>query len=70
MTGLHIRRFNTRRAILILALAVCVYSLLLILIIELEKDAPNKKIDSVLDAVWYLMETLTTVGYGDMLPVT
>ena len=70
MTGLHIRRFNTKRAILILALAVTVYTLLLILIIELEKDAPNKKIDSVLDAVWYLMETLTTVGYGDMLPVT
>ena len=35
MAGLHIRRFNTKRAILILTLAVTVYTLLLVLIIEL-----------------------------------
>jgi len=35
----------------------------------LEKDA-NPKIESFLDALWWGVATVTTVGYGDVHPVT
>lgn len=34
-----------------------------------EKDV-NPKIDSYLDALWWSFATTTTVGYGDITPVT
>jgi voltage-gated potassium channel len=35
-----------------------------------ERDAPDSNIESVPDAVWYAITTVTTVGYGDRFPVT
>jgi voltage-gated potassium channel len=70
MAGFQIKRFNTKRAVKTLVIVVAVYTLLLALLMNLEKNAPDKNINTVQDAVWYLMETLTTVGYGDVLPVT
>jgi voltage-gated potassium channel len=70
MAGFHIKRFNPKRALTALAVVLVVYATLLALLVHLEKDAPTKSIVSTQDAIWYLMETLTTVGYGDVLPVT
>jgi voltage-gated potassium channel len=38
--------------------------------LQLESGAPNARITSVQDGVWYAIATLTTVGYGDLVPVT
>ena len=70
MAGFHIRGFNTKRAVIILTSVVIIYSLLLAILMNLERDVPGSKLVSTLDAIWYLMETLTTVGYGDILPVS
>lgn len=35
-----------------------------------ESNHPDSQINSMLDAVWWTVSTVTTVGYGDVVPVT
>ncbi len=64
------KRPNYRRAILTIIVVVVVYSLLIALLMYLEAGAPGGKVNSLQDAVWYMVATLTSVGYGDIVPVT
>ena len=36
----------------------------------LEKNQPNAQIHSFFDALWWGVSTITTIGYGDLLPQT
>ena len=36
----------------------------------IESPHPDSQINSILDAVWWTAATVTTVGYGDIVPVT
>ena len=61
---------NLRRVIATILIVFLVYGVLLYILLDLERGNPGSKINSVQDALWYLAETLTTVGYGDALPQT
>ncbi|MER2151041.1 MAG: ion channel [Candidatus Limivicinus sp.] len=54
----------------LLAAALGVYVLLLVLLVATEARAPDANIRNVWDAIWYSLITMTTVGYGDLSPVT
>ena len=46
------------------------YAALILLLTFAEQNAPGASIHSVGDALWYSLVTLTTVGYGDLFPVS
>ena len=39
-------------------------------ILALEQGAPDANITTASDAIWYVVVTISTVGYGDQFPVT
>ncbi len=39
-------------------------------ILRVEQHAPGANITSASDALWYVVETISTVRYGDQFPVT
>lgn len=39
-------------------------------IFSVESQHPDSQINSMLDAIWWTVATVTTVGYGDIVPMT
>jgi voltage-gated potassium channel len=49
---------------------ILVYGILISTMMWIEKDAPGTKFTDIESAMWFMVVTLTTVGYGDVVPVT
>ena len=54
----------------LMAMAVGVVFFCGILIYFIESPHENSEIKTLVDAIWYATATVTTVGYGDVVPVT
>ena len=53
-----------------IVLGVAVYFILIYGLVYFERVSNQTPIDSLSNAMWYSIVTLTTVGYGDMYPMT
>jgi voltage-gated potassium channel len=55
-------------SVLLIGLLVMEFGALLILMVE--RGAPDANIETAQDSIWYMLVTMSTVGYGDQYPVT
>ena len=56
--------------LLVLFIALLVLEFGSLAMLWAERSAPNALITTADDAIWYLIVTMSTVGYGDLYPVT
>jgi len=56
--------------LLVLLIALLVLEFGSVLILWAERGAPEATISTAEDAIWYLVVTMSTVGYGDLYPVS
>lgn len=65
-----IQLFHQRTLRKILFSLIFLSTSLAILVVPLEAGQPGAKIHNLNDSLWWAVSTVTSVGYGDVVPVT
>ena len=61
---------NRKQYLLVVLIFLVIYAALLTALVLCEKDQPGSHIHTFADAIWYSLVTISTVGYGDVTPVS
>ena len=61
---------NRKQYLLAVLVFLLYYVALLTILVFCEKDQPGSQIHTFADAIWYSLVTISSVGYGDVTPVT
>jgi voltage-gated potassium channel len=64
------KKINYIKAFLWTVVALVVYLFLVLTLVRLESGDPHTTIRGFSDGIWFLVATLTSVGYGDATPAT